>query len=79
MWSQEPRFKGVELINKRPVQFDVKQHTVPSVGRVVNCVPWTHKTGKRVSVFVHSAAVFYIGPVSDDFQRPQDGECNLQQ
>ena len=39
VWSEEPRFKGVELMNKRPVQFDVTQHTVPSVGRDVNYVP----------------------------------------
>jgi hypothetical protein len=44
-------------MKERPVQFDVKQHTVLSVCRNVNYVSWTHETGKRVSVFVHSAAV----------------------
>jgi hypothetical protein len=76
MSSGEARFEGVELMNKLP-GIDVKQHTVPSMGRDVNYIPWVHETEENEYHYLSIQPLFLIAPATEDIQTRQGRTCNL--
>jgi hypothetical protein len=64
-------------MNKRSLQCDVKQQTLPSVGRDANYVPGEHETEESELRCLLMQPLYFFALVSDDIQTPQGVTCIL--